>query len=374
VTGPLSIVHVLEKTSPTTGSVVQMLEAVREQVKRGHRVGAVTRQGSELPATIRKLNAECFELPLRNPFDLISAVTLRRILVSRATDVVHVHKGTAHALALWAATGLGNRPSVIVNRGVSFPLDRFNRWKYRHPRVAAVVCVSENVRRTVIDSTGIRGDKAVTVHAGVDVDRFDSTVADGLEIRQELGLTPDHPLVAQVSVRDWKGWRELVQAFAPITQEFPEARLLLVGCEGDDILERVRAEARRRFIDGQLLLLPFRHDMPDVLSAADVVIDASWSGTGITGTIREAMALERAVVATDCGGNTELVVDEECGLVVPPRDVHALTSAITRLLRDPGLRRRFGAAARIRVVESFSTEVRADRLDRIYARAAGLSV
>ena len=65
-------------------------------------------------------------------------------------------------------------------------------------------------------------------------------------------------------------------------------------------------------------MLPYRRDMPEVLAACDVVVDASWAGTGITGTIREAMALGRPVIASDCGGNSELVTDDECGLIVPP--------------------------------------------------------
>ncbi len=75
------------------------------------------------------------------------------------------------------------------------------------------------------------------------------------------------------------------------------------------------------------MTLPSRTDMPDVLAACDVVAEASWAGTGITGTIREAMAMGRAVVATDCGGNRELVVDGEVGLVVPPRDTDALAAS-----------------------------------------------
>jgi glycosyltransferase involved in cell wall biosynthesis len=108
--------------------------------------------------------------------------------------------------------------------------------------------------------------------------------------------------------------------------------------------------------------------MPEVLAACDLVVDASWAGTGITGTLREAMAMERAVVATDCGGNRELVIDGEVGLVVAPRDVDALASAITRLLENPALRQRLGTTARQRVVNHFSTEKRIDRLEVLYRK------
>ena len=106
----------------------------------------------------------------------------------------------------------------------------------------------------------------------------------------------------------------------------------------------------------------------EVLAACDVVVDASWAGTGITGTVREAMAMERAVIATACAGNRELVEDGEVGLLVPQKDVPALAEALLRLLDDSGLRARLGAAARRRVVAGFSTEARLDRLEALYLR------
>jgi glycosyltransferase involved in cell wall biosynthesis len=108
--------------------------------------------------------------------------------------------------------------------------------------------------------------------------------------------------------------------------------------------------------------------MPDVLAAADVVADLSYEGLGITGTIREAMALGRPVVASSAGGNPELVQDGVSGLLVPPRDPPAVAAAIRRLVLDPALGSRLGTAARERVSRGFSTEVRLDRIEELYSR------
>jgi glycosyltransferase involved in cell wall biosynthesis len=159
--------------------------------------------------------------------------------------------------------------------------------------------------------------------------------------------------------------------FARVAASRPAARLLLVGCEPEQERARVVAEALRLGIADRLLTLPYRQDMPEVLSACDVVVDASWAGTGITGTIREAMAMARAVVATDCAGNSELVEDGRSGLLIPRRDVDSIALALARLLDLPGLRDQLGTAARERVVSGFSTEARIDRLERLYMRLAG---
>lgn len=363
----MRIVHVLEKSRLDTGSVVQLLAAAAGQAARGHQVWVASRPGGDLEASCEALGVGFLALALRHGFDLGSAWRLRPQL--RGADIVHVHKGRAHGVALLAAAGLGPRPALIVNRGVLFPLDRFNRWKYRHPRVRAVVCVADAVRSVVIHTAGVAPARAVTIHAGTDVARFDPARADPHRIRAALELATASLLVGTVSARDWKGWREVLAALAELVPAWPGLHGLLVGCEPAQRRREVARTAADLGLGDRLVVLGRRADMPDVLAACDVVVDASWHGTGITGTIREAMALERAVIATDCGGNSELVIHEQNGLLIPPRDHVALVSALDRLLTDPTLRARLGSAARPRVVELFSTDRRLDRLEAVYRAA-----
>ena len=366
---PMGIIHVLEKNRTTTGSVVQMVEAATGLAERGHRVTIASRPGGDLEEACDVGGVGFVELPLSGAFDVASARTLRRVLRLAGTEIVHVHKGRAHAVALMAAAGLGPWPGVVVNRGVSFPLDRFNRWKYRHPRVDAVVCVAEAVRDEVERSGRVPRDRLVVVHSGTDTTVFDPRWAAGHGVRRELGVGERDLLIGQVSIRDWKGWRELLKAFAVAAAARPSLHLMLVTCEPPEARLRVETTVGRLGLGDRVHLVGVRRDMPSVLAACDLVVDASWAGTGITGTVREAMALERAVVASQCGGNPELVA-EGTGLLVPPRDVDALAAAIGRLADDEVLRMRLGRAARSRIEAEFSTERRIDRLETLYARVA----
>lgn len=363
---PLRILHLIDKNLLTTGSVVQMMEAVRVVAGRGHHVAVASRPGGDLREACAAVGVQFFSLPLRGPLDLRSARRLRHRLRDEHVDVIHVHKGGPHSVALFAALGLGSRPVLVVNRGVSFPLDATNRWKYRHPRVRAVVCVADAVRELVVATGRLDPRRVHTIHGGTDCAVFDPGRIDRAEVRSRLGLGPEDLVLAQVSVRDWKGWAELIRAFQVVTANFPTARLILVGCEPAAERLKVEEAARAAGVSERVVTLPFRRDLPHLLAACDVVVDASVEGTGITGTIREAMALERAVVATDCGGNRELVGDGETGLVVPPGDVGALAEALTRLFDDPALRHRLGSAARKRVLDHFTSEQRVDKLEAIY--------
>lgn len=363
----LSILQVLEKGSFTTGSVVQMYELARGLAARGHRVAVVSRPGGEVGERCSADGIPFFPLPLRHEFDLASARRLARLFDERGADVVHVHKGIAHSAALFATLFARKRPVLVVNRGVSFPLDAASSLKYRF-RLDAVVTVCEDIRRVVIASGGVPPGKVQVVYAGVDLSRFDPSRADGASVRREWGVEADEKLLVQVGAREWKGWRDLVSAAAILSGEFPRLRTAVVACKDETERDRVLAFARERGVGGRVLAVGFRGDMPDVLAAADVVADLSSEGLGITGTIREAMALGRPVVASAAGGNPELVEDGVSGLLVPPRDTSGVAAAVRRILSDPSLAARLGAAARERVVRGFSTEIRLDRIEELYYR------
>jgi glycosyltransferase involved in cell wall biosynthesis len=111
----------------------------------------------------------------------------------------------------------------------------------------------------------------------------------------------------------------------------------------------------------------YRIDMPNVFASCDLVVDASWAGTGITGTIREAMAMEKPVIATDCGGNGELVSSANVGWLIPLRDHAALTAAIREVIEQPGRASAVARNARQHIVRSFSKETRIEKLERLYA-------
>jgi glycosyltransferase involved in cell wall biosynthesis len=202
----------------------------------------------------------------------------------------------------------------------------------------------------------------------VDLTRFDPARADGARVRREWGAAPGETLLVQVGAREWKGWKDLIRAAAILAADFPNLKTAVVACEDDAKKAEVSAFAREAGVEGRVLTVGFRTDMPDVLAAAEIVADLSYEGLGITGTLREAMALGKPVVASEAGGNPELVVDGESGILVPPRDPAATAAAVRRLLTDPALAARLQRGGRARVEAGFSSEVRLDRIEALYAR------
>src|SRR6185436_16506432 len=144
---------------------------------------------------------------------------------------------------------------------------------------------------------------------------------------------------------------ELIDAVAAIAPSHPQVHLVLIGCRSDAEREEVLSYAREKGMAERVSAIEYRIDMPSVFASCDLVVDASWAGTGITGTIREAMAMRKPVVATDAGGNRELVSSPEVGWLIPMKDRSALTNALLEVIEDPGRAERVGRAAREHVAE-----------------------
>jgi glycosyltransferase involved in cell wall biosynthesis len=281
--------------------------------------------------------------------------------------VAHAHKGGGRSLTLLARL-FGAAPPLVVNRGVSFPLSLAARWLDGSPLVARVVAVCEAIRADLIRQ-GIPAEKIEVIYSGTDTDRFDPARGDGPRIRRELGLGAADPLVTQIGVREPKGNDDVARAFARVRAARADARLLLVGARPEKraALESVIAGLG---LGDAVTIWGYRDDIPDILAAADVTVDASYTGHGITGALRESLAMETPVVATAAAGNPELVRPEATGLLTPPRDPAALAAAVLRLLADPGWARSLGRAGRRLVTERFSTRAKLDRLEVLYRRLA----
>lgn len=311
--------------------------------------------------------AGCRHVPLAlwHRLDLYSMRRLVGLQELLRPDVVHAHMGVAHAVAVGACL-LGARPPLIVSRGVSFPIPTLSRLKYSSHHVRRVIAVSEAVRRVVLESTGLPEDRVVVVYGGTDPAIFNPRRTAPGRVRRELGIPSGAPVIGLVGIRDWKGWREAILALPAILATHPKTRLLLAGAVSESRRRRVLELAGEMGLLRSVVATGVRRDMPDLLAACDVFVDPSWAGTGITGTLREAMCLGKPVVATGIAGNPELVEDEVSGLLIPPRDTKPLAAAVLRLLDHPELAQSLGKMARIRVRRHFSSALRVRRLEAVY--------
>jgi glycosyltransferase involved in cell wall biosynthesis len=362
---PLRILQLYPKADFFTGAAIQMRDLAQGLAARGHHVVVATRPSETWAAQSASLGLPHHAIPMRSEVDLRSVTRLVRLLRTHRIQVVHAQKGKARTLALMA--GLFVRiPALVLNRGVSFPLDPFNRLGYRTRRVKAIVAVCESIKRGLA-AQGVPADKIEVIYSGTDTDRFHPGV-DGGAVRLELGLGPEDFLVTQIGVRSWRGNDDVLDAMAKVVPRMRRARLLLVGAN-DEKQRILHEKARARGLATAFSIFGYRHDVPEILAASDLSVDASYAGLGLTGSLRESLAVGTPVVATRIEGNPELVAHGENGLLVPPRDPSTLADAILEMAAAGGARRRaMGEAGRRAVETRFSTAVKVARTEALYRR------
>jgi glycosyltransferase involved in cell wall biosynthesis len=183
-------------------------------------------------------------------------------------------------------------------------------------------------------------------------------------VRDEMGVPRGALLVGAVGeLSRAKGQDVLVEAFSRV----PGAPWLLLVGDGPD-RRRLEALARRLRVSDRVVFAGYRADVPRVLAAMDVFASASHEES-LGMSVLEAMAAGLPVVATRVGGLAECVSHGETGLLVPPRSVTKLASAVDFLAADAERRARTGAAGRVRAERLFSAEALAPRIEASLERA-----
>jgi glycosyltransferase involved in cell wall biosynthesis len=355
------------------GGQNQVLLTVNGLRSIGHRAALVAHPDGEL----RKRAAEGLELiPLapRTEVDFTAGWRLARIMRRLGPDIVHAHDphgvamaGLALSLGAGARSKTGRRsPALIASRRVDFHLkgNSFSRWKYR--QVDCFVAASDAIR-TMLVGDGVAPDRVLTVHEGIDVDRIDATAA--VNVHEALWLPHQAPLIGNVAALvPHKGQRYLIEAAHLVVRQIPDARFVILG-EGE-LREHLEHLVREHHLEKHVLLPGFRTDVIGCIKGFDLFVMSSVT-EGLGTSVLDAMACRKAVVGTRAGGIPEIVSDGRTGVLVEPRDAHAMADAIVRLVKDDELRRQMADAGYARVRERFTVERMVAETAAVYARLAG---
>jgi glycosyltransferase involved in cell wall biosynthesis len=315
------------------------------------------------------LGLETHILRMRGALDLGWFRRFTSLLRNRQVSVIHAHEFGANTWGTMAGR-LAGVPIVATVHGRSYFADcARRRLAYRMvSRTATMVAVSEDVRRFAVDAAGASSDRVRVVHNGIGPQ---APVPPEVILRtgRELGIRRGERVVTVVgSLYPVKGHRYLIEAVPQILAACPATVFLIAG--RGDCEAVLREQARSLGVEAQVRFLGLRRDVPTLLELGDVFVQPSLS-EGLSIAILEAMAAARPVVTTRVGGNPELVIDGETGLLVEPADAGALASAVSRLLSDPAERRRLGAAGLARVQTCFSIDKMVGQYQSIYDLVSG---
>ncbi len=228
------------------------------------------------------------------------------------------------------------------------------------PAIRRFVTVSADLSQWLTSEVGVPEHKVTHIINGVDADRF-RPLEEKFSRRRELELPTDMPLVGIVGRLDAvKDHATLLKAFATV----PEAAILVVVGDGP-LAGELRQLSTELGIFEKVLFLGGRNDVEQILPCLDLFVLSSIA-EGISNTILEAMACGLPVIASNVGGNPELVADGVTGSLFAAGEVQALSQLMTRYLEDTSLRQKHGLAARQRIEVEFSLDAMVDKYDQLY--------
>ena len=267
--------------------------------------------------------------------------------------------------------GQGLIPHLIENReDMGF---NWGRFEYEILRRTAsfpdrVICVSEAVRQVVLHQENISQPQTVVIPNGVRPPARDDSRSPPAATKEALGFPSDALIVGMVANlnRAVKGVEYFVEAMPLIADQIPTARFLILG---DGALRpSLQEQARNLGVEDRVVFAGYQPQVEPFYRLMDLSVLTSLS-EGLSITLLESMSYGLPVVATQVGGNPELVEDGKTGLLVPPEDPERFAGAVIRLLRDPSLRKEMGSRSRIRVETEFSLTRVAQRYEEIYSSA-----
>ncbi len=321
--------------------------------------------GSEVAAAARRAGESPATLPVRGDADLLMLPRLRRLIARQRPDLVHLH--SRRGADLWGvlAARLAGVPAVLTRR-----VDNPPGWLTRRIGLASsarVIVVSGGIREVLLDA-GVPAGRLACVYDAVAAADFDEPYPRDW-FRQHFAAPVRAPLVGVVAqLIPRKGHRVLLDALPAVMARLPDARVLCFG--RGPLAAELRAAIAQRGLGQSMVLAGFRDDMHRVIGGLDVLVHPALAeGLGVA--LLEAGAARVPVIASAAGGIPEVVLDGETGLLVPPGDPAALSAAMLRLLGDPALAARLGAAARVRVETHFSVAAMAAGNLAVYRHVLG---
>jgi len=333
-------------------------------VEKGHEVRIAYLTGTALVLPTNK-NVQVFNLNIVSKVDGFRAIfKLNKIIRDFKPDVVHSHMVHANIFARLVRL-LTPMPLLISTAHSSNEGGKLRMLAYRFTDKLADL--STNVSAEAVDVFVARGavtlGRMIPVSNGIDVEYFVYNLDAGKVLRSRMGVRPDIKIILAVGrLTKAKDYPNLLRAYSSLDPSLIHTELWIAGegelrLELENLVIMLGLSERVRF-------LGIRHDMPNLMSAADVfVLSSAWEGFGLV--VAEAMACQRVVVATDCGGVKEVLGDT--GYMVQSKDSKALALAFETALHLPSEQAAtLGRRARQRVVELYGLDAVVDKWLQIY--------
>ncbi len=331
-----------------------ILKAAEGLIQKGHRIFIASRPNSLLIKRANELHLNTININIRADFDLKSTLQIYRLLKQHHIEILICNFNKDVRVAGLAAR-LAGTPVVLARHGVVLC---GKAWKYKitlKNLTDGIITNSKAVYDTYMSYGWFKGDFIHILYNGVEDKSatipFDYSLQfPGKRIIFSAGrLTPQ------------KGFDILIEALHLLSKKHQDVILLIAGSGSEKLY--LKRKIQELNLADKVYFLGFIKDISPYLKASDVVALAS-RFEGMPNVLLEAMALEKAVVATAVDGTMELVEDGKSGLLVSSENSNAFARALEILLENGNINREYGKNALIQIQENFSMDKMINALEQ----------
>ncbi len=327
---------------------------------------------------------EALDMPIRefrvkrlyHPQCFMQQVRFAAHLREQHIQIMHSYNFYANVFAVPAAR-LAGVPVVLASvrdRGVylSAAQRKLQRWVLG---LADRVLVNADSIRDWLLEQGLNGERISVIKNGINLSRY-RHARESSDVRRGLGISESAPIVTLIArLNPTKGIDDLIKAAAILAPRWPAARFLVVGeglqskdgvsPEGELYRATLQQLAQSLGVAEQVIFTGHREDTPELLSESAISVLPSHS-EGLSNTVLESMAAGVPTVATNVGGNPELIQEGVNGRLVPVKSPERLAQAIESLLANPQECAKLGAQARDMAWNNYSMSGMVTRTQDLY--------
>jgi glycosyltransferase involved in cell wall biosynthesis len=288
------------------------------------------RKGGELALKGKAKGWNIIESEKVTAVDVNFARKIKVICKEHGIDLVHTHDSHAHTFAILSASIWGSKTPIVVSRRVDFAIKPtwFSRFKYNHPLVKKILCVSEAIKE--ITSPDIK-DKTIlkTIHSGIDISRFKDSKKSLNILRKEFNIAPETKIIGNVAaIAPHKDYYTFVNTVRILVNQGKDYHFFIIGT--GPLEKEIKKYVESMHLNKHITFTGFRSDIPKILPELDAFLITSET-EGLGTSVIDAFVCKVPVIATKAGGIPELVIHKKTGLLADVKDAEALADNVELL-------------------------------------------
>ena len=331
----------------------------------------------EIADRFKKQGIDVLCLDVKSIWDIRGFLRLWRILKKGGYDIVHAYLFDSSIYSAIVAKIAGVKAIITSRRNYDdwMRIPHIILQKIANCFTDKILVNAKSLEDLVVKQEGFSRDDILPIYNSINKAQYDIKLTDQniTNMRKSIGVNPDeYMILCTAKFKISKGHAFLLQAAKTVIEKMPKAKFILMGKGPEET--RVKSKARDLGIQEKVIFIGQRDDVAQILKIADLCILSSIR-EGFANTILEYMASGKAIVATDVGGNREIITSGENGILVSKGDVSRFSNEIMSLLKNRDMRTKLGNRAKERVSDiTFQPEYETERFNAVYRELLNINI